>query len=113
MGDVVGRFVEGHSLSLGVLELPPNVAIEDHTHPEEQLGILIRGTLRLRVGDETRVASAGTTWTIPAGTPHATVVGPEGAIILECFTPARTEWGGVERLEPTAPAWPERRDDSA
>ena len=40
---------------------------------------------------------------IPANVPHDVAVGPEGAWLVELFAPRRDDWGGLERLEPSAP----------
>jgi unsaturated pyranuronate lyase len=46
------------------------------------------------------------TWSIPSNVPHEVQVGREGAIMIENFTPARSDWSALERLAPTSPRWP-------
>ena len=46
--------MEGEKLTLGVLELDPGAVAADHSHPNEQLGLVLAGSMTLRIGDETR-----------------------------------------------------------
>ena len=36
----------------------------EHRHDNEQLGVLIRGSMRFRIGDETRDLTPGDTWRV-------------------------------------------------
>jgi quercetin dioxygenase-like cupin family protein len=103
---VVARAVEGERVSLAVVELEPSSVVPEHSHENEQLGIVISGTVRFRVGDETRELGPGGTWRIPSNTPHEVHTGPEGAVVLDVFAPVRHDWRDLDVLEPQAPAWP-------
>jgi quercetin dioxygenase-like cupin family protein len=100
---VVGRAVAGKEATLAAIELDPNVEVPEHQHVNEQTGILLRGSLRFRIGDETKELVPGSTWVIPANVPHAVNAGPEGAFLVELFAPPRADWADLERLEPAAP----------
>src|SRR5919201_1877099 len=102
---VHGRVVHGDRLSFGVIELDPDSVIPEHKHENEQLGMCLSGSLRFRVGDETRDLGPGETWAIPSNVPHEVHVGPEGAVVIDVFAPARDDWRDRERLERT-PRWP-------
>jgi quercetin dioxygenase-like cupin family protein len=104
---VVARSVEGERLNLAVVELEPSSVVPEHSHENEQLGLVLRGSLTFRVGDEVRDVEAGATYRIPPNVPHEVVrTGPEGAIVLDVFAPARADGHGLERLDDQAPLWP-------
>jgi quercetin dioxygenase-like cupin family protein len=103
---VHGRVVHGDSLTLGVLELDPNSVVPAHQHEHEQLGMCLSGSLRFRVGDETKELRAGETWSIPSNVPHGVEVGPDGAVVLDVFAPTRDDWRDAERVDERAPRWP-------
>jgi quercetin dioxygenase-like cupin family protein len=103
---VSGRVVAGESLTLGVVELAPNAAVPEHRHANEQLGLVITGSVRFRVGDETRELGPGGTWCIPGDTPHEVHAGPEGAVVIDVVAPPRAEWNAIEPDENRPPAWP-------
>jgi quercetin dioxygenase-like cupin family protein len=103
---VHARTVEGERCSFAVVELDPGAVVAEHSHDNEQLGLVLRGTLSFRVGDETRELAPGSTWRIPPDAPHEVHAGPEGAVVLDVFAPAREDWHALERQEPRPPRWP-------
>jgi quercetin dioxygenase-like cupin family protein len=103
---VAARAVNGERLSLAIVELDPGSVVAEHRHPHEQLGMVLRGSVRFRVGEEERELGPGQTWTIPGDVPHEVHVGPEGAVVIDVFAPVREDWGQLERQEPRAPRWP-------
>ncbi len=103
---LVGRTVEGERITLVVIELEPGAVVAEHRHENEQLGVLIEGSLRFSVGEETRSLAPGATWCIGANVPHSVVAGPDGAIAIEAFSPVRADWRALELLEPGPGRWP-------
>ncbi|HEX2044187.1 MAG TPA: cupin domain-containing protein [Gaiellaceae bacterium] len=103
---VLGRAVHGERITLGVIELDPGSIVPEHRHENEQLGMVLRGSLVFRVGEESRELGPGGTWRIPADTPHEVRTGPEGAVVVDVFAPVRDDWRTLETLE-RAPRWPE------
>ena len=103
---VVARTVHGERLSLAVVELEPDTVVPEHSHENEQLGMVITGTVNFRVGTDTRELGPGGTWRIPPNTPHEVHTGPEGAVVIDVFAPVRADWDALERLESRSPAWP-------
>jgi quercetin dioxygenase-like cupin family protein len=103
---LIARAVDGERITLAVVEIEPGAELPEHSHDNEQLGIVLRGSFRFRVGDEERELGPGQTWRIDSGTPHSAVGGPEGAVVIDVFAPPRHDWGAVDRLEPRQPLWP-------
>jgi quercetin dioxygenase-like cupin family protein len=104
---VVARTVHGERVTMALIELAPNSHVPDHHHANEQMGVLIRGSMRMRVGDETRELGPGDTWRVLGNVPHEVDTGPDGALALEVWSPPREDWKELERDEPRAPGWPE------
>jgi unsaturated pyranuronate lyase len=103
---VASRVVEGERVTLAVIELDPDSLVPEHSHENEQLGVLVAGLLEFRIGGETRRVGPGGTWCIPANVPHEVQTGPEGAVTVEVFAPPRSDWAALERLEVQPPRWP-------
>jgi quercetin dioxygenase-like cupin family protein len=95
---ITAQAVEGDRTTLAVIDLEPNSAVPEHHHDNEQLGVLVRGAMTFRIGEETRELSAGDTWRILSHVPHQVTAGPDGALAVECFAPARADWAGLERV---------------
>ena len=94
---VNGRAAAGEQATLTWIELDPGVVVPEHRHPNEQIGILIRGSLTFTVGDETKELRPGAMWVIPGDVPHTVTAGAEGAALAELFAPPRADWAGLER----------------
>jgi quercetin dioxygenase-like cupin family protein len=106
-GDAVrARRVEGERVTLAIVELAPDALVPGHRHENEQLGVVITGSLTFTVGDETRELGPGGTWRIPSDTPHHVVVGPSGAVVIDVFAPIRADWDALPSEPPSTPIWP-------
>jgi len=105
-GGVIARSVDGRLCSLAVVELDPGAVVAEHQHPNEQLGMVVHGSVTFRVADEQRVLGPGGAWRIPPATPHEVHAGPDGAVVVDVFAPARDDWAALERSPARAPRWP-------
>jgi quercetin dioxygenase-like cupin family protein len=105
---VRARRIEGEQLTFAVVELAPNAVVPEHRHPQEQLGMVITGNVRFRIDDETRDLGPGGTWRILSDHPHQVSAGPEGAVVIDTFSPIRSDWDQFEPIEPRSPVWPGR-----
>jgi unsaturated pyranuronate lyase len=102
---VIARRVQGERLTLAVVELAPNAIVPEHRHPNEQNGLVIQGRVLFRCGDEERELGPGGTWRILGGVPHSVVAGPDGAVVIDVFTPIRDDWDRLGVLA-QPPLWP-------
>jgi quercetin dioxygenase-like cupin family protein len=100
------RRIEGDQLTVAVVELDPNAIVPEHTHVAEQNGLVITGEMRFRVGDEERVLGPGGTWRILGGVSHTAQAGPEGAVVIDTFSPIRSDWDALGTAPARPPRWP-------
>lgn len=100
------RSTHGAKLTLAVLEFEPDTTLPEHAHPNEQLGLLIAGSLELEVAHERRTLRPGGTWCIPADAPHSAHAGPGGAVVVESFAPPRSDWETLPALRTATSRWP-------
>ncbi|MGZ4105500.1 MAG: cupin domain-containing protein [Actinomycetota bacterium] len=103
---VIARAVHGDLITLAYVELDPESVLPEHVHENEQVGMMISGSMSLRIGDEERVVRAGESWCIPSNVPHEVHTGSEGAVVVETFSPTRADWERFELQEPREPIWP-------
>jgi len=86
------RIFPGDRAMLSVVRLAPNSCGTLHSHPEEQWGVLLEGSaIRLQGGEEFDVGP-GDFWRTPGGVPHTMRAGPDGALVLDIFSPPREEY---------------------
>ncbi len=107
---IAARSVHGERITMAVVELDPGAVAREHSHENEQLGIVLQGTIEFRVGDERRTLGPGETWCIPANTAHEATAGPEGTVVIDVFAPIRADFRDMDPLEPREPLWPERAE---
>lgn len=82
----------GEHLMLSFLDLAPGCRIPEHSHPHEQAGLVLEGTLRFRIGDEERVASPGEAFIIPPNVVHEGEVVDGPVRVLDIFSPSREDY---------------------
>lgn len=77
---------------LSIVTIATGAAGEIHHHPEEQWGVLLEGSaVRIQGGEEIAVRK-GDFWRTPGGVPHTMRAGPDGARVLDIFSPPRAEY---------------------
>jgi len=101
---LIARALTGAEATLAQIELEPDVDVPEHAHVNEQIGILLGGSMTFRIGGESRDLRPGGAWVIPADVPHSVTAGPSGAMLIEVFVPARDDWADRETLDPRPPA---------
>ncbi|MGA2342173.1 MAG: cupin domain-containing protein [Steroidobacteraceae bacterium] len=71
--------VPGKEVVIGTAMLPPGGAIGFHTHPGDEAGYVLKGTLILKTrGQPDRVLKAGDSFFNPRGAIHSLAAGPGG-----------------------------------
>jgi unsaturated pyranuronate lyase len=103
---VKARAIVGEQASLAVVELAPDAIVPEHVHPNEQIGICVTGSITFTIDDEERELGPGGTWRILSNHPHHAVAGPEGAVVIDIFAPARTDWSSLPASTPRPTVWP-------
>lgn len=85
----------GENLMLSYLEMDAGAEVPLHHHPHEQGGVLLKGTLQLTIGDETRRVTAGSLFLIPPNVPHRAVAVDGPAVVLDVFSPVREDYAAL------------------
>ena len=107
---VQARVVSGANASLAVVELAPGAIVPEHRHTHEQLGLCLEGSITFTVDGERRTLGPGGTWRIPSDLPHDAVAGPDGAVVIDIFSPIRADWSSLPASsERAVPRWPDHR----
>jgi len=108
-GDTVrARRVEGERITMALVELAADSIVPEHRHAHEQIGLCIEGMITFTIDGERRELGPGGTWRIPSNLPHDAVAGPDGAVVVDIFSPIRGDWDGLPTNPPGLPVWPAR-----
>ena len=89
---VTAKIASGERIMLSLVTLAPNAVVPEHSHPHEQMGMMVSGTMELTIAGEPRTLSGNEIYLVPGGVPHKAVAGPEGATALDAFSPPREEY---------------------
>jgi quercetin dioxygenase-like cupin family protein len=77
-------------LSLAVLE--PHAVVEEHSHPHEQVGMVIEGRATFFIGGEEKTLGPGEMFRIPGNVPHKVIALDERVRALDVFYPIREDY---------------------
>jgi quercetin dioxygenase-like cupin family protein len=89
---ITTRIFPGEKAMISVVRIEPNAVGAIHSHPQEQWGLMLEGSaIRIQDGEEIKVKK-GDFWVSPGGLEHGVIGGPDGAVILDVFSPPREEY---------------------
>ena len=83
------HFVIGEHMSLSRHTIQPNSVAPMHTHPNEQMGMMLEGEFEMKIGDKTRLLKKGDIYRVPPNVIHGGVTKGKVASIIEAFSPPR------------------------
>ena len=79
-------------MMLSYVELQPHSVVAEHSHPHEQVGILLEGKAIFTIGGEEKVLGKGDMYRIPGNVKHRVVVLEELCKALDIFHPIREDY---------------------
>jgi quercetin dioxygenase-like cupin family protein len=77
---------------VSVVDFEPGSVVEEHSHPHEQVGVLLSGKLHFFIGDEEKIIQPGDIWCIPGGVKHRVIALDGPARAIDVFSPVREEY---------------------
>ena len=85
------RSLFGQNLQLNVVDLEPGAFVGLHSHPHEQCAYVMRGELILEVAGVEHRLGPNEAVLIPGGAEHSALGGPDGALVVDVFSPVRED----------------------
>jgi quercetin dioxygenase-like cupin family protein len=89
---VTAKIAAGEKLMFSLVTLAPDAVVPTHSHPHEQMGMMVSGSMEFTIEGVTRSLSGNEMYLVPGGVPHAAKAGPGGAVALDAFSPPREEY---------------------
>jgi quercetin dioxygenase-like cupin family protein len=89
---VTGRPLFGAGAMINLIEFKPGAVVPLHSHPHEQLGIVLRGMQGLVVDGVPHELGPMEGYVLPGGIEHSGYCGPEGSLVIDIFQPVREEY---------------------
>jgi quercetin dioxygenase-like cupin family protein len=82
----------GENMLAAVVDLDANVSLPRHSHPHEQLGIVIEGQIEFVIADEKKILGPGEVYVIPGDVAHEARTFDQPVKVLDVFSPVREEY---------------------
>jgi quercetin dioxygenase-like cupin family protein len=79
-------------MMLSLVEMEPHAVVAEHSHPHEQVGLMLEGEADFTIGGQQRRVTAGQMWRIPGGVVHKVVAGGRPVRALDVFHPPRDDY---------------------
>jgi quercetin dioxygenase-like cupin family protein len=92
------RLVSGDKMTMAFYSLNPHAIIPEHDHPHEQMGTVLKGSLRLNIGGTEKIVTPGTAYHVPSGIPHSGKCLEAPCEVIEIFSPPREDL--LKKLKP-------------
>ena len=89
--------VIGESLMTCWIAMEPGAIVAEHSHANEQLGVVVEGSVSITAAGETRKMVVGDAYVVPSDLAHSAVAGEEGVLLVETFVPIREEYAKAWR----------------
>lgn len=77
---------------LSLVEFVPHAVVEEHSHPHEQIGMILEGRAIFFVGTEQKTLQPGDFYRIPGNVRHKVVALDQPVKALDIFCPVREEY---------------------
>jgi quercetin dioxygenase-like cupin family protein len=86
------QMVIGEQLMICRFRFAPFLVTPEHTHPHEQMSMVISGRVRFFVEGEERLALPGDVLHFPSNCLHGATMMDEEGVIIDIFTPRREDF---------------------
>jgi len=86
------RTAAAEKMMMSVVDMEPRAVVEEHSHPHEQVGMVLAGRATFYIGDEEKTLGPGDLYRIPGGVNHRVVALGEPVLVLDLFHPIRQEY---------------------
>jgi quercetin dioxygenase-like cupin family protein len=80
------------NLMVTFVTLAPGTVLPDHSHPHEQISVIISGSLKFSVEGDERIVSAGQVICVPSNALHGAVVVEGPCVVYDSWSPVRADY---------------------
>ena len=90
-GIEIKTLVHGENTLMAEFILKKDSRLPRHAHPHEQTGYLVKGRIRLFIGDDSYDVRPGDSWCIPGDVDHRAEI-IDDSVAIEIFSPVREDY---------------------
>lgn len=98
------QIVVGEHLMICRFRFAPLLVTPEHTHPHEQMSMVVSGRVKFFVAGAERIALPGDVLHFPSNCLHGATMLDEEVVLIDIFTPIREDFleNGTPNTDPTA-----------
>jgi quercetin dioxygenase-like cupin family protein len=85
------QVIHGEKATVARIFLAVGAVVPEHSHENEQVSMIIEGSLKFVVAGREQVVRAGQVLHLPAFVPHSAVA-EEDCLAIDIFSPRREDW---------------------
>lgn len=86
------QMVVGENVMICRFRFAPFVVTAEHSHPHEQMTLVVQGKVRFTIGGEERIVVAGDVLHFPPNNRHGATMLDEEVILIDVFSPIREDF---------------------
>lgn len=86
-----GKMVHGEKSTLAIWDIKKGSRLPEHSHPHEQITLILEGELEMIIGGEKFMMTSGATHAIPSNVPHSAFAHTD-AKVIDSFAPSRDDY---------------------
>lgn len=86
------QMVVGQNLMICRLKFDPFVVTPAHSHPHEQVTLVMKGKVNFILGDDEKIMSAGDVLHFPSNHWHGATMLDEEVVLIDIFSPIREDF---------------------
>ena len=94
------QMVVGQNIMVCRFTFDPFVVTPEHTHPHEQVTLVIKGKVKFTISCEERIGSAGNVLHFPSNNRHGATMLDEEVVLIDIFSPIREDFLNGHKPQP-------------
>jgi quercetin dioxygenase-like cupin family protein len=87
----------GNGAMLNLIDFEPHATVPVHSHPHEQLGVVIEGRLVMHIAGVDHELGPGGAYQIPGGVEHGAWTMEAACRVLDVFQPVREDYREISQ----------------
>lgn len=88
------QMVVGQNMMMCRFRFAPFVVTNEHTHPHEQMTLVVKGKVKFTISGEVHILHAGDVMHFPPHNRHGATMLDEEVILIDIFSPIREDFLG-------------------
>ena len=93
------QMIVGDKIMICRFRFTPFLVTPEHSHPHEQMSIVVSGRVRFFIEGEERIASPGDVLHFPSGCWHGATMMDEEVVLIDIFSPLREDFLNGHHVE--------------